>query len=453
MGRLQALVDQTPPERRRHIDLLRAVAILAVVCGHWLAADVVREGDLLTHVNAVQILEWSHPITWLFQVMPLFFIVGGYANAASLRSHQARGDGSIDWLLNRSERLLRPVTVLLLVVSGIGVLAALLGVDTGQLGIMAHGAVLPLWFLVAYLAVVVLTPVMYALHRRFGLLVPLALVALVAAGDALRFGLEMEWAAAGNLLFLWLAAHQAGFAWQDDQRSGPRLLPVALVLTGAAVLVLGTSLGPYPLSMVDVPGEEIQNVAPPSLALLALATVQLGVALLLSRVGERWMQRPRAWGAVVAVNTVTFSMFLWHMSAVVIVALALDAAGVLPEFDVGSPAWLWWQLPWLAMLTAALLGLLAVVARIERPGDPRTGISGWVSARLFGERRSSGHDWILAAATLVGLAAALGGMFLIADAGAGDQGMIPLPTLGLVTWLAAALILWLCRLARARRSA
>lgn len=33
--------------------------------------------------------------------------------------------------------------------------------------------------------------------------------------------------------------------------------------------------------MVNVPGADVQNVAPPTLALLALATAQLGGALLL----------------------------------------------------------------------------------------------------------------------------------------------------------------------------
>ncbi|MCE9523589.1 MAG: acyltransferase [Alphaproteobacteria bacterium] len=32
------LAQMAPPERNRWVDFLRAVSILAVVCGHWLMA-------------------------------------------------------------------------------------------------------------------------------------------------------------------------------------------------------------------------------------------------------------------------------------------------------------------------------------------------------------------------------------------------------------------------------
>src|SRR5699024_5464705 len=110
----------------------------------WLAAIIVYVDGVLTHITVLEVLDWTHFATWVFQVMPLFFIVGGYANAASFTSHLSRGGTSASWLLQRSERLVRPATVLLLFVGGVGLLAAVLGADTRQLGVMAHGAVLPL---------------------------------------------------------------------------------------------------------------------------------------------------------------------------------------------------------------------------------------------------------------------------------------------------------------------
>src|SRR5699024_9272610 len=104
-------------------------------------------------------------------------------------------------------------------------------------GDQAHGAVLPLWFLVAYLTVVVLTPVMYPLHRRFGLAVPLVLVVLMVFGDLARMGLGLEWAATGNFLFLWLAAAQAGFAWQDGRLPATPRVAVPLLLLGLGAVV------------------------------------------------------------------------------------------------------------------------------------------------------------------------------------------------------------------------
>lgn len=447
MGLLQELAEATPPERVRHIDLLRAVAIGAVVLGHWLAAVVIHEDGLLTSMNALEVLDWAHPVTWLFQVMPLFFIVGGYANAASFHSHRRRGGGHVGWLLKRSERLVRPVTVLLVVVSAAGLLASLLGTDTRQLGIMAHGAVLPLWFLVAYLTVVVLTPVMYSLHRGFGLAVPAVLVVLVAAGEVGRLVLGTEWVAYGSFLFLWLAVHQAGFAWQDGRLPAKRHVAVPLVLVGLGSLLVATLLGPYPVSMINVPGAEIHNVSPPTLALLALAVVQLGLALLLNAAGERWMQRARPWGAVIAVNTVTFTMFLWHMPALVITAFLLDAVGALPTQAVDTPEWLAWRVPWVMLIAVVLAALVVVFGRVERAGDPATGFSGWVGKRLFGGPRSAAGNRARAAAAVLALVAAIAGMLVIADAGPGDHGPLPLPTHGVLVWLAAAAVLWLVRVA------
>ncbi len=54
------LAQMTPPERNRWVDYLRAVSILAVVCGHWLMAGVyvdvageLQRGDLLS------VAEWA----------------------------------------------------------------------------------------------------------------------------------------------------------------------------------------------------------------------------------------------------------------------------------------------------------------------------------------------------------------------------------------------------------
>ena len=76
---------RTPADRERLADLLRAVAICLVVVGHWLAISVTYQDGRLSGRNALTDLAWAHPVTWLFQVMPVFFVVGGYANSASLR--------------------------------------------------------------------------------------------------------------------------------------------------------------------------------------------------------------------------------------------------------------------------------------------------------------------------------------------------------------------------------
>ena len=46
--------------------------------------------------------------------------------------------------------------------------------------------------------------------------------------------------------------------------------------------------------MIGVPGEPPANTAPPNLALVAYASAQIGLVLLLERPGRRLLERPSA---------------------------------------------------------------------------------------------------------------------------------------------------------------
>ncbi|MEU9046304.1 MULTISPECIES: hypothetical protein [unclassified Kitasatospora] len=69
-------------------------AVGAVVLGHCLLTDVTYQGGYLSGCNALQYVARGRRLTLLFQVMPIVFLVGGYANAVSWRAH--REDGG-DW--------------------------------------------------------------------------------------------------------------------------------------------------------------------------------------------------------------------------------------------------------------------------------------------------------------------------------------------------------------------
>lgn len=459
MTSIRELAAQTPTRRERHIDLLRAVAILAVVAGHWLLVAVEEDPDgQLTGFSVLGVLTWSHPLTWLFQVMPVFFMVGGFANAASLSAHRRRhGDHPAGgWLLDRSARLVRPTTVLLALVAVVAAAARVLGADQDQIGVAAWLVTIPLWFLVAYLGMVLLTPVMYALHRRLGLAVPVLLLVPVAAGDLLRFQSQAEQPGYGNFLFGWLAIHQIGFSWYDGRLSHRRRVALPLLLGGATALVLLTVAGPYPVSMVTVPGAQMQNPSPPTLALVALATTQLGLILLLRDPSERWLQRPGPWTVVVAVNSVILTVFLWHMSAVVLAALGLHQLGLLPSPPVESATWLWWQIPWLAILAVVLAGLVAAFGRVEaRAVTGARGGSARLARLLPGALAGllAGTPGRLLAVTVTGYVVALGGLLGVAATEQGYHGVFALPTVALLAYLAGAAVLRLTRAARLAKSA
>ena len=85
------LAESTPSERNRYVDFLRAASILVVVVGHWLmSAPQMLTGDFRVDF-LLTAAPWTGYLTWILQVMPIFFLVGGYANAVSWRSAQRKG--------------------------------------------------------------------------------------------------------------------------------------------------------------------------------------------------------------------------------------------------------------------------------------------------------------------------------------------------------------------------
>jgi len=253
----------------------------------------------------------------------------------------------------------------------------------------------------------------------------------VGLGDVARLGLQIPYLGQANYLFAWLAVHQLGFAWQDGRLPERRGIVLPLTLAGLVALVLLTVLGPYPVSMVGMTGQEIQNTAPPTLALLALATVQTGLALLLHAPVRRWLGRPGPWTAVVTVNSVIMTLFLWHLTAAVLGVLVLYPTGLLPQPSPGSPAWLALRIPWIIVLAMILTVLVAVFGGIERRRGPRPG-------------PGDATGVLPAVLTLTGVAGVLAGLLGIALAERG-QGPATLPTPALAAYFAGAAVLRFAR--------
>jgi tetratricopeptide (TPR) repeat protein len=167
--------------------------------------------------------------------------------------------------------------------------ARLAGLDPEMVRLAAWVVAISLWFLAVYLVVVALTPVMLAAHRRWGLAVPAALTVVAAGFDALRLTAGVGYLGVANFLVVWLILPQLGFAWRDGTLTRTPARPWLLFLGGSIALVALTTVGPYPISMVGVPGTEVQNTSPPTVALLALAVAHTGLVLLLAGPLRRWL--------------------------------------------------------------------------------------------------------------------------------------------------------------------
>jgi fucose 4-O-acetylase-like acetyltransferase len=359
------LAAATPPDRDRFVDLLRVASIAVVVLGHWTMAAIVRRDGAIRADNALAYAHWFQPATWLLQVMPVFFVVLGYTNARAL---SRPGASAARLCAARLDRLALPVSAF--AAAWLIAAAALLagGVQEPTAHDLARVAGQPLWFLAVYLLLVLVAPAQFALRRRRPWAVVVALPPVAVVLDVLRLTDLAPAAAILNYLAVFMVAQEIGFHYADGRL---QRLPRSALLGAAggslAALTLLTTLGPYPVSMVGVPGESMSNMSPPTVCLLLVTVLQMSLLLLARPRLERLLQRPAVWRTTVAGNTVVLSVFLWHLTAFGVVAAAAAGIGA-PLPRPASAAW-WLAKPaWLLAAGAVLALLVAAVAGLEHRG-------------------------------------------------------------------------------------
>ncbi|GAB2469626.1 acyltransferase family protein [Xylanimonas ulmi] len=364
---LDVAVAATPAGRDRVVDLLRVVSIGVVVLWHWSLSLTHWGADgALTMPNPIRDIPGGWAATWVLQVMPVFFFVGGYANLAGWQAVERDGGGAGLFVGRRLRRLLVPVAPW----AACWAAFDLVMLASGRPSVLRWGlAVLaPLWFLGVYAVVITLVPVTVRLHRRWGWRAPVALAAVVLAADAVRLGPGWGAPVVGwvGSLAVFVLVHQLGYFWRDGTllRGGRRTaaLVAAVGLTGLVAL---TGLGPYSRSMVAVAGEGVSNMFPTTAPIVALAVFQLGLALLARPWLAAWLSRPGPWRVVVAANGLAMPVFVWHMTALVAFLWLYERTGHTLSAE---PTAAWWlgRPVWVVGPGLVLAGILAVGARVRR---------------------------------------------------------------------------------------
>jgi peptidoglycan/LPS O-acetylase OafA/YrhL len=288
--------------RDRYFDTLRVVAIIRVV---------------LFHAFPVAALEL------VFPSMGVMFALGGSLMARSIDRSAAKA------VTSRIRRLLPALWVMGLVLLPLMMMRGwpdrpswprlllwafpIADPPSSGFGEPAAGV---LWYLVTYLWLVLLSPVLLGLYRRW----PLATILLPLAGLALQvmypsaLGETVGWVATNILTFgsCWIL----GFAHRDGALR--RLAPA--VVLGLAAGCIGSGLG-WALTHRTDDGH-VDLVGMP----LAYAVFSMGFVLALLRWQPRmaWLSRlPRLNGFVSLVNNRAVTIYLWHNLAITI-AVALD---------------------------------------------------------------------------------------------------------------------------------
>ncbi|HVX79554.1 MAG TPA: acyltransferase [Bradyrhizobium sp.] len=367
-SRAAELADRTPRSRNRYVDFLRAMSMLVVTVGHWLAAAPYLDAtDTLTTSHILTVVPWTAWLTWIMQVMPIFFMVGGYANGISWRAARRDDKSYAAWLEGRLRRLVWPILPLLVLWVAIVAIEYARAVRPELIRYGSQVAFIPIWFLAVYIGIVLLVPATEAAWTRFGMRSFWALTAAAGAVDVLYFVFGLRWLGFANYLFVWGAISVLGYAWLDERFSERRTLLVGAAL-GFAALFLLVRVGPYPVSMIGVPGDPISTTTPPKITLIALAVMQGGLLLGVQAPARHWLAGRLAWTATVAMNGSIMTLFIWHMTATTLVVLAAYLAGGFGlRLEPGSPEWWWSRFPWLAANAVALVPLVAAFGRFERP--------------------------------------------------------------------------------------
>ncbi|MEU9992280.1 acyltransferase [Streptomyces sp. NPDC048045] len=340
----------TPASRDRAVDALRAFAILGVVLGHWLVTALVAQDGGLHTASPLQHMPWLAPVSWVFQTLAVFFLVGGHVATRSHASARARGASYGAWLRARLARLLGPVVALLVLWTVAATALLLTGTSFGTLHTLVKLALSPLWFLLVLAALTAATP----LVARLNPLWPLAVVLHV---DVVHFGLHLgpSWLGWVNLAAGWLVPYTLGAAWTRGELETRRAAWV-LLLGGTAVTAALVLWAGYPASMVGVPGAAVSNLNPPTLAAVTFGLAQCGLALLLRDRLRRAMRRPLAWAGVALVNLSAMTIYLWHLTALMATTATALTAGRLPGLHTLPDGldWVAARLLWLPVFTLVL---------------------------------------------------------------------------------------------------
>ncbi|MFG2673214.1 acyltransferase [Streptomyces sp. NPDC048445] len=365
---IERIEAATPHHRDRAVDALRALAILGVVLGHWLVTAMVVDSGSVHAASPLQHAPELAPVSWVFQTLAVFFLVGGQVAAKSYESSRARGVTYGRWLGARIARLFRPVAALLVVWTVTAGTMFVSGVGYDNLHALLKLVLSPLWFLLVFAGLTALTPLVARLH-------PLWPVVVVIHVDIIRLGLDgparLGWI---NVAAGWLVPYCLGAAWaRGELRS--RTTGWTLLIGGATATALLVLLAGYPASMVGVPGAGISNLDPPTLAAVTFGLAQCGAALLLSGPLRRILVKPAAWAAVALVNLSAMTVFLWHQTAMLAVtATGLLTGRTLPGLHTrpDGTQWIIARLLWLPVFAVALTACWAAFRTYEQRRQGRT---------------------------------------------------------------------------------
>ncbi|KMV15596.1 acyltransferase [Mycolicibacterium conceptionense] len=347
---------QTPAGRDRAIDVIRIASLVGVVFGHTIMATSTIRDDVFIWSNLLTESTVFQALTWVFQIMPLFFFAGVAASVQSWNPGSSWGG----WLLKRCTRLYRPVFYYLAFWTV--ALAGLRFVLPEHVYEPIAGiSIQLLWFLGAYVLVLAAVPLLARITTTgqvTGAIV--GTYAFIAAIDAIRINID-GYASLGYLnTVVWLIPGVFGVAYRRHLLTSAAALKVGLGMLGVNLALL--CFGPYELSLVGIETQHLKNMTPPSLLLAGHAIMMCAFAIAAAPAINRWAQRPRVWWLTAIGNSGAMTLYLWHMPLLLGLHLVFDYLGA-DRYDPSAPGFVALSLLQLALMA----GMVAIAFTVLRP--------------------------------------------------------------------------------------
>lgn len=390
---------QTPVDRDRAIDVIRIVSLVGVVFGHTVMATSTIRDDVFIWSNLLTASTVFQALTWVFQIMPLFFFAGVAASVTSWRPGTPWGG----WLLKRCTRLYRPVFYYLAFWTvALAVLRFVLPEHVYEP--VAGISIQLLWFLGAYVLVLAAVPLLARITttaQMAGAII--GTYAVIAVVDAIRINLD-GYASLGYLnTVVWLIPGVFGVAYRRNLLSSDAALKIGSAMLGVNLALL--YFGPYELSLVGIETQQLKNMTPPSLLLAGHAIMMCAFAIAAAPAINRWAQRPRVWWLTAIGNSGAMTLYLWHMPLLLGLHLVFDYLG-LDRYDPSAPGFVA-----LSMLQLALMaGLVAMAFVALRPLENNP-LPLWDGGAVAGTGiRSATVGWLLCVAGAATLASVAWGL-------------------------------------------
>ncbi|WP_264011287.1 acyltransferase family protein [[Mycobacterium] manitobense] len=345
----------TPATRDRAIDVIRITALVGVVLGHTVMATSTIRDDVFIWNNLLTASPVFQALTWVFQIMPLFFFAGVAACVDSWKAGTSWGN----WLLRRCTRLYRPVFYYL-AFWGVALVTLRVVLPEHVYEPIAGISIQLLWFLGAYVLVLAAVPLLTHITTTARLAAAvIGAYAFVAAIDVLRINLEMPKLVSYLNMAAWLIPGMLGVAYRRRLLDGRTALGVGMAMLGVNLALLWC--GPYELSLVGIETQQLKNMTPPSLLLAGHAIMMCAFAIAAAPAINRWAQRPRVWWLAAIGNSGAMTLYLWHMPALLAMHLVFDHLG-MPRFDPAADGFVLLSVVQLAVM-AGLIGLAFVTLR------------------------------------------------------------------------------------------